>query len=227
MIEHSSRPVDAPDGQPPHGRCHFSCASNTPPSMCCSVRRTSAVATREQSQPGLVRPHQPWRAGNARVTPSSPLAPGVLISSGGLATEGDGLDRHGAAENSVSGQGQRASSGAGEAPASSRPFRDRQRGGKRIGRVDSGSALSEWSRGQRARSRGCVGRSRPNRRPPGPCMVPRSWSERMNGSPRVSAATPVPMSSQVRMGSARVVPWWGGWDSNPRPTDYESAALTG
>ena len=21
--------------------------------------------------------------------------------------------------------------------------------------------------------------------------------------------------------------WWGGWDSNPRPTDYESAALTG
>ena len=20
---------------------------------------------------------------------------------------------------------------------------------------------------------------------------------------------------------------WGGWDSNPRPTDYESAALTG
>ncbi|GAP51158.1 putative uncharacterized protein [Streptomyces azureus] len=23
------------------------------------------------------------------------------------------------------------------------------------------------------------------------------------------------------------VQWWGGWDSNPRPTDYESAALTG
>jgi hypothetical protein len=22
-------------------------------------------------------------------------------------------------------------------------------------------------------------------------------------------------------------PWWGGWGSNPRPTDYESAALTG
>jgi hypothetical protein len=21
--------------------------------------------------------------------------------------------------------------------------------------------------------------------------------------------------------------WWGGWDSNPRPADYESAALTG
>ncbi len=21
--------------------------------------------------------------------------------------------------------------------------------------------------------------------------------------------------------------WWGGWGSNPRPTDYESAALTG
>lgn len=28
----------------------------------------------------------------------------------------------------------------------------------------------------------------------------------------------------------RFSPWvlrWGGWDSNPRPTDYESAALTG
>lgn len=24
-----------------------------------------------------------------------------------------------------------------------------------------------------------------------------------------------------------VVRWWGGWDSNPRPTDYESVALTG
>jgi hypothetical protein len=22
-------------------------------------------------------------------------------------------------------------------------------------------------------------------------------------------------------------PWWGGWDSNPGPADYESAALTG
>jgi hypothetical protein len=21
--------------------------------------------------------------------------------------------------------------------------------------------------------------------------------------------------------------WWGGWGSNPRPADYESAALTG
>jgi hypothetical protein len=21
--------------------------------------------------------------------------------------------------------------------------------------------------------------------------------------------------------------WWGGWDSNPRPRDYESPALTG
>jgi hypothetical protein len=21
--------------------------------------------------------------------------------------------------------------------------------------------------------------------------------------------------------------WWGGWDSNPRPRDYESHALTG
>ena len=24
-----------------------------------------------------------------------------------------------------------------------------------------------------------------------------------------------------------MIKWWGGWDSNPRPTDYESAALTG
>lgn len=27
--------------------------------------------------------------------------------------------------------------------------------------------------------------------------------------------------------SCRNAAWWGGWDSNPRPTDYESAALTG
>lgn len=27
--------------------------------------------------------------------------------------------------------------------------------------------------------------------------------------------------------SCRSTSWWGGWDSNPRPTDYESAALTG
>ncbi|GAA1101289.1 hypothetical protein GCM10009579_71560 [Streptomyces javensis] len=33
-----------------------------------------------------------------------------------------------------------------------------------------------------------------------PCVSPGSSSERMNGSPRVGAATPVPMSAQVRMG---------------------------
>lgn len=32
-----------------------------------------------------------------------------------------------------------------------------------------------------------------------------------------------PQARTILPGDAR----WGGWDSNPRPTDYESAALTG
>jgi hypothetical protein len=37
----------------------------------------------------------------------------------------------------------------------------------------------------------------------------------------------VPTFSQVaRLLSLRRKPQWGRWDSNPEPTDYESAALT-
>ena len=49
-----------------------------------------------------------------------------------------------------------------------------------------------------------------------------------------SPPSPQPESSRPLIASAAGLPgqnyflrWWGGWGSNPRPTDYESAALTG
>ncbi len=38
-----------------------------------------------------------------------------------------------------------------------------------------------------------------------------------------TAALSQPIGNRIAAGQT----WWGGWGSNPRPTDYESAALTG
>ncbi len=65
---------------------------------------------------------------------------------------------------------------------------------------------------------------------PGPRRL-RQGAERTSprtadGGHRTVAVTPIVTFPQEE-GSSPWALWWGGWDSNPRPTDYESAALTG
>ena len=43
--------------------------------------------------------------------------------------------------------------------------------------------------------------------------------------PLGKASTALAISSATK--SEKIWDWWGGWGSNPGPTDYESAALTG
>ena len=42
-----------------------------------------------------------------------------------------------------------------------------------------------------------------------------------------SRAATAALSQLAGNGSIAGQTWWGGWDSNPGPADYESAALTG
>ncbi len=56
-------------------------------------------------------------------------------------------------------------------------------------------------------------------------LVPRAVRGR--GVPNVFPQAPSDGSDETPENAKPQVRWWGGRDSNPGPTDYESAALTG
>src|SRR5262249_60059617 len=76
----------------------------------------------------------------------------------------------------------------------------------------------------------CARRSPPgSRRPDRKLCSPPRWCV-MTGTD-VPRMFPLAVAQDTATGNADRVSagqiWWGGWDSNPGPADYESAALTG